>query len=78
MDEWDISREQAEVIKARVVEMFRYLGAPPRRMDERGFPQSDRFRQTVARAYEGVHALSMAGETPTCEPRSPRSSSAPG
>jgi len=60
MDESDITREQAEAMRVRVIEMVRYLGALQRRMDKRGFPPSDRFRQTVARAYDGVQALSLA------------------
>ena len=57
MDELDITREQAEKLRDRVGEMVRYLSALRRRLDDRHFPQNDRFRQRVEWAYDAVHGL---------------------
>ena len=57
MDELDITREQAEQMHNRVGEMLRYLVALRRRLDERHFPQNDRFRQRVEWAHDAVHGL---------------------
>jgi transposase-like protein len=62
-----VERWQAEKIKQAVGLMLRYLTLLRERMERRGFPQSDRFMQTVHRAWEGVYSLSVAVHYLSCE-----------
>ena len=47
MHSGDLTREQAEKLHERLQPAFRYLADLQRRMDERGFSQSDRLYQEV-------------------------------
>jgi hypothetical protein len=62
-----VQRWQAEKIKEAVGPMLRYLTHLRERMEQTGFPQTDRFMQTVHRAWEGVYSLSVAVHYLSCE-----------
>jgi hypothetical protein len=62
-----VERWQAEKIKEVVTPMLCYLTHLRERMEQTGFPQTDRFMQTVHRAWEGVYSLSVAVHYLPCE-----------
>jgi hypothetical protein len=62
-----VQRWQAEKIKQAVGPMLSYLTRLRERMEKTGFVLTDRFMQTVHRAWEGVYALSVAVHYLSCE-----------
>jgi hypothetical protein len=55
----DLTREEAEEIKATLTPMLSYLGRLQRRMTRRGFLPIDLLLCDVCRAHDGLHALRM-------------------
>jgi hypothetical protein len=53
----DLTREQAEAIKAKLTPMLSYLGRLQQRMIRRGFPLVDPLLCDVCSAYDAMHKL---------------------
>jgi hypothetical protein len=53
----DLTREQAEALKAKAGEMLRYLGALNKRMHQRRFPPNDPLVIAGRDAYNAMHSL---------------------
>jgi hypothetical protein len=55
----DLTREQAEALKAKLTPILNYLGRLQQRMIRRGFPPIDPLLCDVCRAHDAIHALRM-------------------
>jgi hypothetical protein len=53
----DITQAQAKKISATVGPMLRYFRRLRERMELRRFPESDRYYQSVCRAYDATHEV---------------------
>jgi hypothetical protein len=62
-----VQRWQAEKIKEAVGPMLSYLTRLRERMEKTGFVPTDRFMQSVHRAWEAVYSLSVAVHYLSCE-----------
>jgi hypothetical protein len=52
----DLTREQAEALKAKLTPMLNYLGRLQQRMIRRGFPPVDPLLCDVCRAHDAIRA----------------------
>ncbi|MFO0788785.1 MAG: hypothetical protein U0805_04960 [Pirellulales bacterium] len=67
MNSDDLTREQAERLKATLLPTLRYLDRLKRRMVNRGFPSNDPLLCDVCGAYEAIQGLRVRLHYLSCD-----------
>jgi hypothetical protein len=67
MDSRDLSKEQAELLLARIWPMLNYLNRLKQRMERRRFPTGDKLYSRVVAAHNDLHSLAVILHYMTCD-----------
>ena len=67
MDSSQLTTRQARELHARLTSMLGFLNRLLRRMEQRGFPQSDPLYQAGVRARDSLHDLCVKAHLLSCE-----------